>query len=123
MKENYVIINIETNGYFNRDNNKQIIFIEALKVDERLNKISSFKTYIKPNESLEEDVVKLTGITNEMLQSGISEKEALINFIKFCEDSNVVTHNAKFELSFVLKALYKNGIKDTFKFLRKKKMK
>ena len=49
MKDNYVIINLETNGYFNPDDDKQIIFIEALKVDKRLNKVSKFKTYIKPN--------------------------------------------------------------------------
>lgn len=114
--KNYVIINIETNGYFNREDDKQIIFIEALKVDQRLNKISNFKTYIKSKERLEEDVVKLTGISNEMLESGKTEKEALIDFINFCSDSNVITHNAKFELSFILKALYKNGINDTFKF-------
>ena len=116
MKKNYVIINIETNGYFNRDDNKQIIFIEALKVDEKLNRISNFKMYIKPKEKLEEDVIKITGITNEMLESGKNEKEVLIDFIKFCEDSNIITHNAKFELSFILKALYKNEIKNNFKF-------
>lgn len=115
MKENYVIINIETNGYFRPDDDKQIIFIEALKLDEKLNKISNFKTYIKPKENPKEDVIKLTGITNEMLESGKTEKEALMDFINFCNDSNVITHNAKFELSFILKALYKNEIKDTFK--------
>lgn len=116
MKNNYVIINIETNGYFNRDDDKQIIFIEALKVDAQLNEISSFKTYIRPKARLEEDVVRLTGFSNEILESGKTEKEALIDFIKFCENSSIITHNAKFELSFILKSLYKNGIKDTFKF-------
>ena len=67
MKDNYVIINLETNGYFNPDDDKQIIFIEALKVDKRLNKVSKFKTYIKPKKRLSEDVVKVTKITNEML--------------------------------------------------------
>lgn len=116
MKENYVIINIETNGYFKRDDDKQLIFIEALKVDVNLNKIANFKIYIKPKERLKDDVVRLTEITNAMLENGKNEKEALTDFINFCKDSNVITHNAKFELSFLLKALYKNGIKEKFKF-------
>ena len=116
MRENYVIINLETNGYFNKDDDKQIIFIEALKVDKKLNKISNFKTYIKSKEKLGEDVVKVTGITNDMIECGISEKEAIMDFIKFCEDSNVITHNAKFELAFILKTLYRNGVIETVKF-------
>lgn len=115
MKEHYTIINIETNGYFNPYDDKQIIFIEALKVDSKLNKIDNFKTYIKPKK-IEEEVTKLTGISNELLENGKTEKEALLAFIKFCDDSNIITHNAKFELSFILKALYKNKITDTFKF-------
>jgi len=116
MKKNYVIINIETNGYFNFEDNKQIILIEALKVDAQLNEISKFITYIKPKEPLGDDVTKSTGISNAKLENGKSEKDAIIEFIDFCSDSNIITHNAKFELSFILKALYKNRITDTFKF-------
>lgn len=116
MKKNYVIVNSETNGFFDKDDNTGLIMIDAIKVDENFNEIERFKEYIKPREELTKECEKLTGIKNRDLLNCRSEREVIIDFREFCQDSKVITHNARFFLSFLLKALYKNGIIDDFKF-------
>lgn len=116
MKKNYIIINLETNGYFNAEDTKQIIFLEAIKIDENFKVITKFQNYIKPTKVLTLKEEEKTGITNEMLQKAKSENSVIKEFITFCQDCNIITHNAKFELPFLLKALYKNQVTSNFTF-------
>lgn len=116
MKKNYIIINLETNGYFNAEDTKQIIFLEALKIDENFKVIAKYQKYIKPTKELTAQEIAKTGITNEMLKNAKSENSVIKEFIAFCQDCNIITHNAKFELPFLLKALYKNQITNNFTF-------
>lgn len=93
MNKDYVIVNIKTNGEFDRDNNTQIIFIEAVKLNNNLKLIDNLE------------------ISNK-----INEKDIIIEFINFCTNSNLITYNSKHTLSFILKALYKNKITDNIRF-------
>ena len=95
MSKDYVIVNIETNGYFDIDDNKQIIFIEALKIDKNMKKKDEF---------------------NRQLLDIKNEKDVLCEFIDFCFNSKIIIYNAKEGLSFLLKELYKNNIMSNFKF-------
>ena len=93
MNKDYVIVNIKTNGEFDRDNDKHILFIEAIKLKNDLNVV---------------DKLEISNKTNE--------KDKIIEFINFCTYSNLITYNSKHTLSFILKALYKNKITDNIRF-------
>jgi len=85
MNKEYIILEIK--------NLKQNILIEAIKVDNNLNKINEFKKNIKEND---------VDISQE--------------FIDFCKNSKVITKNSKVVLSILLKLLYKNNITCDFRF-------
>lgn len=111
--KNYVIINMETNGFNTLDGDEQIIKIDARKIDKDFNEVDSFSKYVKPREKLPTVVEQLIEITNEVLeQYGKDEKPVVEEFLKFMEDSILISSNAKFEMSFLLKAIYKNKIVD-----------
>jgi len=93
MKNNYVILEIKTNGSFDIDNEVKIISISAIKTDKKLNKISEIS-------------LDMTG----------NEKSNIMKFINFCNDSNIIVYNANKTLSFILKMLYKNKVYNNFVF-------
>ena len=93
MNKDYVIVNIKTNGEFDRDDNTQITLIEAIKLNNDLKVLDKIE------------------ISNK-----INEKDIIIEFINFCTNSNLITYNSNYTLSFILKALYKNKITNNIRF-------
>lgn len=93
MNKDYVIVNIKTNGQFDRDDDKHIIFIEAIKLNNDLNVIDKIE-----------------------ISNGINENDIIVEFTNFCTNANLITYNSKYTLSFILKALYKNKITDNIRF-------
>lgn len=91
MNKNYVILDIKTNGDFDYDNESKITFIEAMKVDKKMNIL---------------DEIKLN----------MNRRSNVLEFVNFCKNSNIIVCNAKNTLSFILKMLYKNKVYDEFKF-------
>lgn len=64
----------------------EIIEIGAVILDEDFQEIGSFMTYVKPqyNERIEPKIVKLTGITTELVHDAPSFEEAFQMFVSFC---------------------------------------
>ncbi|MBQ7431134.1 MAG: exonuclease domain-containing protein [Butyrivibrio sp.] len=64
----------------------ETIEIGAVMLDDNLQEISSFKTYVKPeyNDGIVKKITKLTGITNEMVKNAPTFKEALHMFTSWC---------------------------------------
>jgi CRISPR-associated protein Cas2 len=98
--EKVIVIDLETTG-LNIDKD-QIIEIGAIKyVDGEI--INKFNTLIRTDYPISNEIKDLTGISEEMLlDSGIDEKEALLQLRDYIEkDYLIVCHNAKFDLSFL----------------------
>ena len=78
--DNYVLVDIETTGVSPRTD--EIIEIGAIKVVE--NKIvDTYDTLLRIDGYLNPFITRLTGITNEMLEEGKKQEEALKEFIEF----------------------------------------
>ena len=60
-------------------------------------------------EKLSAIVLKLTGISNEMLENQPSIDSALPKFLKFIEGSILVAHNATFDMAFLKAEVYRLG--------------
>lgn len=94
----YVIVDIETTGL--SPVNNEIIEIGALKVVSN-EIVDNFTFLIKPSIALDENIINLTGITNEMLVDASDVYSVLSQFEAFIGDNVLMAHNAKFDISFL----------------------
>ncbi|CCJ33529.1 PolC-type DNA polymerase III [Caloramator australicus] len=121
LNTTFVVFDIETTG-FNpiRD---EIIEIGAVKVKD-FKIIDRFSALINPQKIISNEIIKLTGITNEMLIDKPKIDVVLPKFLEFIGDAPVVAHNAKFDTGFIreksknLNLNFENTIIDTLTLSR-----
>lgn len=104
----YVILDLETTGLdVDKD---RIIEIGAIRVSE--DKIAnSYQCFIKQSGNIPENIVKLTGITDEVIKKeGIDEEKAIRNLMEFIGKDNVIGYNIKFDLSFIRRACERHKV-------------
>ncbi|KAF2957308.1 DNA polymerase III [Thermotoga sp. Ku-13t] len=94
----YVVVDLETTGLHPMFN--EIIEIGAVVI-ENGEIVQEFHRLIRPKEKLDSFTVQFTGITDEMLQDQPPIEEVLNEFLKFCENSVLVAHNANFDYRFL----------------------
>lgn len=110
----YVVIDIETTGL--DPTYCEIIEISAIKYSQGV-AIDSFTTLVKPVTAVNEYITKLTGITNEMLESAPRNAEILPQFNSFIADSILVGYNVNFDINFLYDNLMKIGVTLTNKYV------
>jgi len=101
----YVVFDLETTG-LKANEGDSIIEIGAVKMQNG-KIIDTFDLFVDPKRNLDPEIIKITGITNEMLKDSIDEKSAVEKFMDFVGDCPVVAHNAKFDMSFINMAYLK----------------
>lgn len=103
----YIVIDIETSGL--SVSSGEIIKIAALKIvnGKIAGRVSSL---VKPSKSLDENVEKLTGITNAELDGKCAIIDLLPDFLLFIGDNLLVGHNVEFGVKFINAALNKAGM-------------
>lgn len=105
LKENtFVVFDLETTGLNSSPssgNMDRIIEIGAYKIED--GEISQcFSTFVNPERRLSEEIIKLTGITESMVEGAPTYEEVMPDFFKFCHGSILVGHNiAGFDYKFV----------------------
>lgn len=87
----HIVVDLEMNGIKKKSEARKItrcetIEIGAVMLDENLQEISSFRTYVKPeyNTGIEPKIRNLTGITDEMVLNAPKFNEALRMFSNWC---------------------------------------
>ncbi|MDL2293998.1 PolC-type DNA polymerase III [Ruminococcaceae bacterium OttesenSCG-928-D13] len=104
----FVIFDIETTGLSHvRDEITEIgaVLLENGEV------IDTFHSFANPGRPLTEEITKLTGITDDMLQDAPQPVDAVAAFLEFAKDSVLVAHNGHgFDLLFIAGAVQKAGI-------------
>lgn len=100
----FVVFDLETTGLNSSPtsgNMDRIIEIGAYRIEN--GEISkSFSTFVNPGRKLSEEIIKLTGITQEMVDGAPTYEKAMPDFFKFCENCVLVGHNiAGFDFKFV----------------------
>lgn len=102
----YVVIDIETEGL---DSKKHAI-IEIAAVLVEADKVTMFSSLINTGRSLNEEIIDLTGITNQcLIENGKPIEEVLLEFLDFLGDQLVVGYGVAFDIEFLNKALEKMG--------------
>ena len=99
LNSTYVVFDLETTG-LSALLGDSIIEIGAVKIKDG-NIIDRYDELINPEKLLSEEIIKITGINNEMLKDKRKEKECVIDFMNWVGDLPMVAHNAKFDISFI----------------------
>lgn len=98
IPDDYTVVDIETTGFKCGVDN--IIEIAALKV--RSNEaVSEYSTLIYRKEFLSPAIIKLTGITSDMLLEGKPIEKAINEFLDFLGNDIILGHNISFDISFL----------------------
>lgn len=120
--DNFIVYDLETTGIHPVKN--EIIEIGAIKVCEGT-VIDTYSCLIHPHLTLPKEIVALTGITQEMVESGIEKREAIEGFLDFAKEDTVLGHNIAFDYKFMKAAAdslclpFKKKTLDTLKIARK----
>lgn len=110
--KSFVVFDLETTGLNSSPssgNMDKIIEIGAFKIKDGVI-CESFSTFINPQRKLSEEIVKLTGISQSMVDGAPTEEQVMPDFYKFCDGSILVGHNiAGFDFKFVEYYCAKSG--------------
>lgn len=95
--ENVVVIDTETTGFsFNHD---ELIQVAAARMKQGV--ITEwFVTYVDPGKPIPEEIVHLTGISDEEVAGAPQPDEVLAKLSEFVGDAVVVAHNVEFDRTF-----------------------
>ncbi len=103
----FTVFDLETTGLIpSRD---RIVEIGAVRLDID-GTISRFSTLVNPGMPIPPRSTAIHGITDEMVAGAPKFKEAGYQFLDFCKGSKLVSHNARFDLSFMQENLARMGL-------------
>ncbi len=103
-ENNFVVFDLETTGLNSSPsggNMDRIIEIGAFKIINGEIK-ESFSTFVNPERKLSQEIVKLTGIEQDMVVDAPTYKQVMPDFFKFIDGCYLVGHNAaNFDFKFI----------------------
>ncbi len=103
----FTVFDVETTGM--SPVMDRIVEIAAIRVD--IDGIHSrFHSLLNPGMSIPDEVIRIHRITNEMVLSAPSFPSIGKDFMSFAEESTLVAHNGRFDLSFLQESLHRHGI-------------
>lgn len=112
VPEKIYFIDVETTGLDIRKD--KIVEIGAIEVNKneflKSGQVNSYQCFIKIDEKIPEEITKISGITDEMLIDGKSEKDALIGLTNFVDNGYVFGFNSDFDSKFLNKIAKKNNL-------------
>jgi DNA polymerase III subunit epsilon len=115
-----VVFDLETTGFYPQKGDS-ILSIGAVKmIGNKVLEGETFYSLVKNEVGLSEDIVKLTGITEEQLVDAPPIEVVLKRFFQFVENETLVAHHAKHEKDFmdhvtwsILRSNFQHRILDT----------
>lgn len=102
-EHDFVVFDLETTGFNNTAVGgvmDSIIEIGAVKIRKgRI--VEKFSTFVAYDKKLSAEIVRLTGITDEMLVGAPPIAKIVPDFYKFCDGCYLVGHNVTFDYRFI----------------------
>jgi len=95
-----IFLDTETTG-LDPNQGHRIIEIAAVEMSNRQLTKNHYHTYLNPGRDIDQAAQEVHGITSEFLQNKPLFKDIALEFINFIKDSEVIIHNAPFDIGFL----------------------
>ena len=95
-----VFLDTETTG-LDPNQGHRIIEIAAVEMNNRQLTSNHYHTYLNPEREIDSAAQEVHGITLEFLQDKPLFKDVVSQFLDFIKDSEVIIHNAPFDVGFI----------------------
>lgn len=95
-----IVLDTETTG-LNPGNGDRIVDIACVELINHIQTGKVYQTYINPKRLMNDEALRITGITNEFLKDKPLFEDIADEFLDFVKDSTLVIHNAKFDIDFL----------------------
>ena len=105
----HVILDTETTG-LSAAGGHRIIEVAAIEVDNRTVTNNVFQVYVNPQRAVDQGAFEVHGLSNEFLEDKPTFDLVVGDLLAFIKGSNVVMHNASFDVGFLIIVLAKLGI-------------
>ena len=105
---NQIILDTETTG-LEPEKGHRIIEIGCIEVKDRRKTDRYLHYYINPEREIEQEAVEIHGITNAQLQAEPLFEDIADTFLDFVRDSELIIHNAPFDVAFINAELSRLG--------------
>ncbi|MES2207880.1 MAG: DNA polymerase III subunit epsilon [Pseudomonadota bacterium] len=96
----YIVLDTETTGLDPKQGHR-LIEIGAVEVIERTLTGKTFHCYLNPERAIDEDAKKIHGIEESFLADKPKFAEIYQDLIEFCRDTELLIHNASFDMGFI----------------------
>ncbi len=103
-----IILDTETTG-LEPASGHRIIEIGCIEMKDRRKTDRRLHYYINPERGIEDDAVEIHGLTREQLEGEPVFKDVADPLIDFIRDSEVIIHNAPFDVAFINAELSRLG--------------
>jgi DNA polymerase-3 subunit epsilon len=122
-----IVIDTETTG-LSPDNGDRIVEIGCVELINHVPTNNTYQVYLNPEKDMDPGAEKVHGLTNEFLLDKPKFIEIADSFLDFIGDSNLIAHNADFDINFLNSELVRakkdkinnDRVVDTLKIARSK---
>ena len=122
-----IILDTETTG-LHVERGDRIIEVAGIELFDRARRGRSFQRYVNPEREIDEDAIRVHGITNEFLKEKPGFADIADDFLSFIGEDMLVMHNGFFDLGFLNEELGRCGrspiprlrVVDTLEMARRK---
>ncbi|WP_353573202.1 DNA polymerase III subunit epsilon [Candidatus Albibeggiatoa sp. nov. BB20] len=95
-----IVLDTETTGLEPKEGHR-IIEIGCVEVVNRQATDNHFHQYLQPDRKIDEEAIRVHGITNEMLQDEPRFADIVQSFMAFIQGAELLIHNAPFDVGFI----------------------
>ena len=95
-----IVLDTETTG-LDPGNGDRLVEIACVEIINTVPTGQFFHAYIDPQRDMPEEAFRIHGLSGEFLRGKPTFEQTVDEFLNFIEDSQLVIHNAEFDMRFI----------------------